>query len=101
MNRSFGRASKGYIRLCGTLIRKSALSLILLAGIALLGGLLGYKGIPHGFLPEEDLGYMYVNVTLPNAASLQRTDAACKKIEEILRNISPAWNTTRPSSVSA
>ncbi len=84
-NRSFGRASKGYIRLCGTLIRKSALSLILLAGIALLGGLLG-KGIPHGFLPEEDLGYMYVNVTLPNAASLQRTDAACKKIEEILRN---------------
>ncbi|MGC1401497.1 MAG: multidrug efflux RND transporter permease subunit [Thermodesulfobacteriota bacterium] len=84
-NRSFGRASKGYIRLCGTLIRKSALSLILLAGIALLGGLLG-KGIPHGFLPEEDLGYMYVNVTLPNAASLQRTDATCKKIEEILRN---------------
>ena len=84
-NRSFGRASKGYIRLCGTLIRKSALSLILLAGIALLGGLFG-KGIPAGFLPEEDLGYMYVNVTLPNAASLQRTDATCKKIEEILRN---------------
>lgn len=83
-NRSFNRASKGYIRLCGTLIRKSALSLILLAGIALLGGLFG-KGIPHGFLPEEDLGYMYVNLTLPNAASLQRTDAACQKIEEILR----------------
>ncbi|MBI5605880.1 MAG: multidrug efflux RND transporter permease subunit [Deltaproteobacteria bacterium] len=83
-NRSFSRASKGYIRVCGTLIRKSVLSLILLAGIAILGGLFG-KGIPVGFLPEEDLGYMYINVTLPNSASLQRTDATCRKIEEIIR----------------
>jgi HAE1 family hydrophobic/amphiphilic exporter-1 len=83
-NRSFDRASQGYLRLCGTLIRKSALSLILLAGIALLGGLLG-SGLRTGFLPEEDLGYMYVNLTLPEAASLQRTDATCKKIEEIIK----------------
>jgi hydrophobic/amphiphilic exporter-1 (mainly G- bacteria), HAE1 family len=83
-NRSFDRASKGYLRICGTLIRKSALSLILLLGIALLSGLLG-KGIPAGFLPEEDLGYMYINLTLPEAASLQRTDVTCKKIEEIIK----------------
>jgi len=83
-NHSFDRASKGYLRLCGTLIRKSALSLILLAGIALFSGLLG-RGLPAGFLPEEDLGYMYINLTLPEAASLQRTDATCKKIEEIIK----------------
>jgi HAE1 family hydrophobic/amphiphilic exporter-1 len=83
-NRVFGRASKGYVRLSGALIRKSALSLVLLAGIALLGGLLG-KAIPTGFLPEEDQGYLYVNVSLPEAASLQRTDETCRKVEEILK----------------
>ena len=84
-NRIFSRASKGYVSLCGTLIRKSALSLLFLAGIAVLCGLLG-KGIPTGFLPDEDVGYMYVNVSLPDAASLQRTDETCRKVEEILRN---------------
>jgi HAE1 family hydrophobic/amphiphilic exporter-1 len=84
-NRIFGRASKGYVILCGTLIRKSGLSLLFLVGIAILAGLLG-KGIPMGFLPEEDVGYMYINVSLPNAASLQRTDETCRKVEEILKN---------------
>ena len=84
-NRVFGRASKGYVGLCGSLIRKSALSLLFLAAIAVLRGLLG-KGIPTGFLPEEDVGYIFVNVALPDAASLQRTDEACRKVEEILRN---------------
>ena len=84
-NRIFGRASKGYVSLCGTLIRKSALSLLFLAGIAVLCGLLG-RGIPTGFLPEEDVGYMFVNVSLPDAASLQRTDETCRKVEEILKN---------------
>ena len=84
-NRIFGRASNGYVSLCGTLIRKSGLSLLFLVGITVLAGLLG-KGIPTGFLPEEDLGYMYINVSLPDAASLQRTDETCRKVEEILKN---------------
>jgi hydrophobic/amphiphilic exporter-1 (mainly G- bacteria), HAE1 family len=84
-NRIFGWASKGYVSLCGTLIRKSVLSLLFLGGVAVLCGLLG-RGIPTGFLPEEDVGYMYVNVSLPDAASLQRTDETCRKVEEILRN---------------
>jgi len=84
-NRIFGRASKGYVSVCGSLIRKSGLSLLFLTGIAILAGLLG-KGIPMGFLPEEDQGYFFVNVALPDAASLQRTDETCKKVEEILKN---------------
>jgi HAE1 family hydrophobic/amphiphilic exporter-1 len=84
-NRAFGRASNGYIGLCGVLIRKSALSLLFLGAIAVLAGLIG-KGIPRGFLPEEDQGYLYVNVSLPDAASLQRTDEVCRKVEEIIRN---------------
>ena len=46
-------------------------------------GLLG-KRLPAGFLPNEDQGYFFVNVQLPDASSLQRTDAVCKRIEEIL-----------------
>ena len=41
---------------------------------------------PTGFLPEEDLGYMFVNLTLPQASSLQRTDDTCRNIEAILKN---------------
>ena len=84
-NRTFSQASKGYVRLCGVLIRKAGLSLLFLAGIAILAGLLG-KEIPTGFLPEEDQGYLYINVALPDAASLQRTDETCRKVEEILKN---------------
>jgi hydrophobic/amphiphilic exporter-1 (mainly G- bacteria), HAE1 family len=83
-NRVFGRATKGYVSLCGTLIRKSVLSLLFLAGITILSVWLG-KGIPTGFLPEEDQGYMFVNVSLPDAASLQRTDETCRRVEKILQ----------------
>jgi HAE1 family hydrophobic/amphiphilic exporter-1 len=84
-NRLFSRTTNGYVGMCSTLIRKSALSLLFLVGVAAIAGVLG-KGIPTGFLPEEDQGYMYVNVSLPDAASLQRTDETCRKVEEILKN---------------
>jgi HAE1 family hydrophobic/amphiphilic exporter-1 len=83
-NRAFGAGTNGYIGLCGKLIRKSALSLLFLAGVAVLAGLLA-RGIPTGFLPEEDQGYFFVALNLPDAASLQRTDLACRKVEEILQ----------------
>lgn len=83
-NRVFDRATSGYVSTCGLLIRKSAISLLLLAGITVFTGFLG-KGIPLSFLPEEDQGYMYAGVQLPDAASLQRTDAIMKQAEEILK----------------
>ena len=84
-NRTFHKATNGYITLCASLIRKSVLSLGILAIVALLAGLLGHQ-IPRGFLPEEDQGYFFVNVALPDAASLQRTTAVSKKIENILKD---------------
>src|SRR5213078_4477274 len=42
------------------------------------------RNIPGGFVPEEDQGYIMVNAQLPDAASLERTDAAMKKAEGIL-----------------
>jgi HAE1 family hydrophobic/amphiphilic exporter-1 len=82
-NRVFARATDGYVSTCGLLIRKSAVSLFLLVGVAVLTAFLG-KGVPVSFLPEEDQGYMYAGVQLPDAASLQRTDAIMKQAEEIL-----------------
>ncbi len=84
-NRLFKRASNGYLGVCGTLIRKSVFSLLFLLGIAIFAGLIG-KGIPKEFLPEEDQGYLFVNVSLPDAASLQRTDDVCRQIDEIVKN---------------
>ncbi|NSW86217.1 MAG: multidrug efflux RND transporter permease subunit [Syntrophobacteraceae bacterium] len=84
-NKVFDRATTGYVNTCGLLIRKSAMSLLLLAGITAFAVILG-RGIPTSFLPEEDQGYMYAGVQLPDAASLQRTDEIMKQAEEILRS---------------
>jgi HAE1 family hydrophobic/amphiphilic exporter-1 len=82
-NRIFAGATEGYVRLSGALIRKSAVGLIFLAvvagGVALLG-----KRLPSSFLPDEDQGFLYLQAILPNAASMQRTDAVGKKIARIL-----------------
>jgi hydrophobic/amphiphilic exporter-1 (mainly G- bacteria), HAE1 family len=90
-NKAFERGRNTYVATCRSLIRKSALALLLLAGCALVAGWFGTK-LPTGFLPEEDLGYVLLTVQLPNAASLQRTDATMTKIEEIIRPI-PAVET--------
>src|SRR5205809_1005921 len=71
-NRWFARATRGYVDLSDRLIRKTALSLLILAGFAALAAGLGNR-LPTGFIPEEDQGYLVLNVQLPDAASLQRT----------------------------
>jgi hydrophobic/amphiphilic exporter-1 (mainly G- bacteria), HAE1 family len=82
-NDVFGRTTNGYVRWCGGFIRKAGMSLLFLALVAGLAGLLGGR-LPGGFLPEEDQGYLYAGVQLPDASSLQRTSEACRHIEEIL-----------------
>jgi HAE1 family hydrophobic/amphiphilic exporter-1 len=83
-NRLFGWTTTGYVGVCGRLVRKAGVSVVLLVGVLVLTGLLG-KGIPTGFVSEEDQGYFYMNVALPDAASLQRTEATLNAIDEILK----------------
>jgi HAE1 family hydrophobic/amphiphilic exporter-1 len=82
-NRAFGRATNGYIKTSQLLIRKFVIGLVILAGFAVLSLFLGRR-VPGSFLPEEDQGYFYLNVQLPESASLQRTDLVCRKLENIL-----------------
>jgi HAE1 family hydrophobic/amphiphilic exporter-1 len=82
-NRVFANATEWYVRVCGFLIRKSAIAIILLVGFAVGAGWFGNK-VPASFLPDEDQGYLYLNVQLPIAASLQRTDEVAAKIETVL-----------------
>jgi hydrophobic/amphiphilic exporter-1 (mainly G- bacteria), HAE1 family len=84
-NKGFGKATDGYVGVCRFLIHKSAFALLLLAGAMVMAGLLG-KSIPTSFLPDEDQGYVFGGLQLPNAASLQRNDAAVRQAEEILKN---------------
>lgn len=82
-NRMFGRATDGYVSWCGTLIHKMGFTIVLLVVFSLLAGVFGAK-LPKSFLPEEDQGYLFVALQLPDASSLQRTTSASRKVEEIL-----------------
>ncbi|WP_045226568.1 efflux RND transporter permease subunit [Methyloterricola oryzae] len=84
-NKVFGKATDGYVGLCGVLIRKSFFSLLFLLGVAVMAGGLGKK-VPMSFLPDEDQGYIFGALQLPNVSSLQRTDEVTKKVEEVLKN---------------
>ncbi len=82
-NRGFTKMTTGYVNVSHLLIRKVAVGVGILLAFSLLAGVMGKKIAPS-FLPVEDQGYFFLNVQLPDAASLQRTDAVCRKIDEIL-----------------
>ena len=82
-NRLFERVTRGYVSTSRFLIRKAVFGVAILVGFTALAGLAGRR-VPSGFIPEEDQGYFFLNVQLPDAASLDRTDAVCRKVDAIL-----------------
>jgi HAE1 family hydrophobic/amphiphilic exporter-1 len=83
-NRIFGSAQEKYVRFSGALIRKSVVAIMMLVVALVAAGFFSSR-LPASFLPDEDQGYMYMNMQLPYASSLQRTSAAAQDVEEILR----------------
>jgi len=77
------RATNGYTAIVRRLIRASALSIVVLAGVFALTVLL-FRITPQGFLPEEDQGSMFVTLQLPEAASQNRTSEVSRQVEEIM-----------------
>ncbi len=84
-NNMFARTTNRYMKIAGLFSRKLIVSAAaLVAVIVLMSGLFGL--VPGGFVPEEDQGYFLVNVQLPDAASLERTDVITAQVEDILLN---------------
>jgi len=79
----FGKMTGGYVSWSHFLIRGWVLSMLALAGIAVVAVFMG-KSLPASFIPEEDQGYAFVQIQLPDAASLQRTDAVMRKLDDML-----------------
>ena len=84
-NRTFNRITDGYISFSSRLIRRSGFSLIFLLLVTILAGFLG-KQLPDSFLPNEDQGYLFLGLQLPQASSLQRTGDAARDVEKIVRD---------------
>src|SRR2546430_14937720 len=82
-NRWFGKMTGGYVTWSHVLIRRWVLALLLLVGISVVALGMG-KGLPSSFIPEEDQGYAFLQLQLPDAASLQRTDAVMRKMDDML-----------------
>jgi HAE1 family hydrophobic/amphiphilic exporter-1 len=98
-NNSFDSATGSYMRVATLFTRKLVISVGTLGLVALLmGGL--FQAVPGGFVPEEDQGYFLVNIQLPDAASLERTDKVTRKVEEILAETSGVASVTAVAGYS-
>jgi HAE1 family hydrophobic/amphiphilic exporter-1 len=84
-NRSFERVTDGYVKWSGVLLRKTVVVVVALILFSVAAGFFANK-LPSSFLPDEDQGYAYVNLQLPNGASLERTLAASAQVEKILQD---------------
>jgi HAE1 family hydrophobic/amphiphilic exporter-1 len=83
-NTVFDKSTEAYTGFTRIVTRRIAVGLVfivvLVAGLGLLGKLL-----PGGFMPNEDMGYLMVNIQLPDAASMQRSDDVTRKVEKIIQ----------------
>src|SRR6185295_7459239 len=84
-NKVFNVATDKYVGICRFLIHKGIVTVLLLVGFIVLTGFAG-KAVPTSFLPDEDQGYMYAGVQLPDASSAQRTSAVMEQVEKVLHD---------------
>ena len=82
-NCAFDWLIRRYGKVVGGLARKATFSILLLGVV--VAGIWGIgKFVPGGFIPDEDKGYLFVAVELPQGASLQRTDEVLKQVEAVV-----------------
>jgi multidrug efflux pump len=80
----FDRVTRGYGWAISRLIRVSLVVLLVYAGLLALT-YLGFTAVPSGFIPDQDQGYLVVNVQLPDGASLERTEATVARAVQLAR----------------
>ena len=82
-NRGFAWTTDRYVRGAGAIARKASVGLAIVAAFGVLSALTA-RALPSSFVPDEDVGYLFGHVELPDASSLQSTDAFMKQVEAIL-----------------
>lgn len=82
-NRSFDAFRNRYGLILQGSIRRAGIALIVYGGLLFATGYM-FQKVPTGFIPDMDQGVIFVNVELPEAASLERTEKVMKQVEEIL-----------------
>ena len=81
-NRGLEATTNGYIALLRRIVRLTAVALVVYGGLVVLT-YLGFKHVPTGFIPNQDQGYLIVNMQMPDATSVDRTQAAMHKLSDI------------------
>ncbi|HEY7165490.1 MAG TPA: multidrug efflux RND transporter permease subunit [Candidatus Binatia bacterium] len=82
-NRVFEKSTNAYVRGSRLLVRRSIITIAIVGAVIVGAGIFG-SSLPAGFIPEEDQGLLGINVTLPPAASLERTSRVLSQVEQIL-----------------
>ena len=85
-NKWMGKATDSYMSYTNIVTRKIKRSAIFIVILTIGAGVFGAL-LPGGFMPEEDMGYFFVNIQLPNAASLQRSDVVAKDVEKVIMSM--------------
>jgi HAE1 family hydrophobic/amphiphilic exporter-1 len=83
VNRAIDATRTGYHDMLPALMRYRAVVLGLFA-VGLVATYFAYQTIPTGFLPDEDVGYIYMTIQLPEGSSLAQTEGVTRRIEGIL-----------------
>jgi len=85
----FDRFMKGstnrYVQVVRSVIRKSVFAMLIFAAMT-AASLLGLKSLHTGFIPDEDEGSFFVNVRLPDGATLERTRQALSEVGQVLES---------------
>jgi multidrug efflux pump len=98
-DRVFGFVANGYAQLVRRILGFAVIALLLYAGLLVLT-VFGFKAVPTGFVPTQDQGYLLMGAQLPDAASLERTEAVRVKIDNALRNVPGIAHTIEISGFS-
>ncbi|MCK6497093.1 multidrug efflux RND transporter permease subunit [bacterium] len=85
-NYVFERVTGGYLSCVGFLLRRVVIALIALIGLWYGAGAMLQK-LPGGFVPDEDQGYFFIAFSLPDGASMERTDALMRRAEADLKEV--------------
>lgn len=83
-NRAFDWVTGGYTGVIRLMVRRVAIVIVIFVVMVGLTGM-GFTQLPGGFIPDEDQGYMFSHIELPDAAALDRTVAATAELDEIAK----------------